>query len=293
MRVITHPLTARDAETTAFMRAAAAPTKGALRGVAARGPFDMIIGMTSLAEGVTYRSDVVGGIPGWWCLPADAKPGQVLLHLHGGWFHWGTAEAFRGLVSHLAHRIAIAAFIPDYRLAPEHPFPAGLQDVEACYRGLLEQGYRVVLSGDSAGGNLALALSTRVNPAATAAISPVTDLTFSGTSWTSHAEADFYFTRDQAEEIAASYLAGANPADPLASPLLGDLSRLPPIQIHVGDQEMLLDDSRRYVEKAGADAALEIWEGMPHGFAGAPGRLDAADAALDAIAAFFAERLAG
>ncbi len=296
MSVITHPLTARDAEVTAAMRAASAPHKGGLRGIAARTPFDAIIGMTTPAENVTYRPDIVGGISGWWCLPDGAKLGQALLHLHGGWFHWGTAEAFRGLVSHLARRAGVAAFVPDYRLAPEHPFPAGLNDVQACYRGLEELGYRIALSGDSAGGNLALVLSALTNPAGTVAISPVTDLTLSGASWTSHAEADFYFTRDQAAELAASYLAGADPRDPLASPLSGDLSRLPPVRVHVGDQEMLLDDSRRYVEKAvaaGADAALEIWEGMPHGFAGAAGRLEAADAALGAIGTFVAQRLAG
>lgn len=295
MTVTTHPLSDSDAKVTAAMRAAAAPNKGALRGIAGRGPFDMIIGLTTPAEGVTYRPDTIGGIAGWWCEPAGAKSGQVLLHLHGGWFHWGTAEAFRGLVGHLAQRTGVAAFIPDYRLAPEHPFPGGLQDAEACYRGLQTMGYRIALSGDSAGGNLALVLSGQVQPVATAALSPVTDLTLSGRSWTSHAEADFYFIREQAAEMAASYLAGANPTDPLASPLHGDLSHLPPIRVHVGDQEMLLDDSRRYVDRAvesGADISLDIWEGMPHGFSGAAGKLEAADAALQAIAVFLTEQLA-
>lgn len=295
MTVTTHPLSASDAAITAAMRAAAAPHKGALRGIDARGPFDMIIGLTALAEGVTYRPDKIGGIAGWWCEPAGAKPGLALLHLHGGWFHWGTAEAFRGLVGHLARRIGVAAFIPDYRLAPEHPYPAGLRDCEACYRGLETMGYRIALSGDSAGGNLALLLSALVQPVATAVLSPVTDLTLSGPSWTTHAGADFYFTREQAEELAISYLDGTNLADPLASPLHGDLSRLPPVRVHVGDQEMLLDDSRLYVERvkaAGADITLDIWEGMPHGFTGAAGKLEAADAALQAIAVFLAEKLA-
>lgn len=296
MTVTTHPLSAADSAITAALRAAAAPNKGALRGLAGRAPFDMIIGLTALAEDVTYRPDTVGGISGWWCDPVGAKPGLALLHLHGGWFHWGTAEAFRGLVGHLARRMGVAAFIPDYRLAPEHPFPAGLTDVEACYRGLLAMGRRIALSGDSAGGNLALVLCTLVQPVATAVVAPVTDLTLSGPSWTTHAEADFYFTRDQAEQMAAGYLAGADPMNPLASPLQGDLSRLPPVRVHVGDQEMLLDDSRRYVERAkaaGADIALDIWEGMPHGFPGAAGTLEAADAALQSIAAFLAKGLAG
>lgn len=294
MSSVTHPLTPQDKEVTAAMRAAAAPYKGGLRGIAAREPFDAIIGHTAPAEGVTFRPGEIGGIPGWWCSPPTPKPHAVLLHLHGGWFHWGSAQAYRALVGHIALRAGVEAFIPDYRLAPEHPFPAGLEDVQSCFRALTAAGYeRVLVSGDSAGGNLALTLAARFSPAAVAALSPVTDLSLSGPSWSSHAGADFYFTRDQAAELAGSYLAGADAADPQVSPLCGDLSRLPPLLIQVGDQEMLLDDARRYAEKAaaaGSDVRLEIWQGMPHGFQGAVGQLDAADRALDIVGAFLAGR---
>ena len=296
MSILTHPLSAHDAPIAAAMRAAAAPHKGKLRGIAARAPFDDLIGHTAPATGVTYRADSVGGVPGWWCVPPAPKAGVAVLHIHGGWFHWGSAQAFRNLVGHIALRAGAEAFVPDYRLAPEHPFPGGLADVLACFAGLRERGLsRIAVTGDSAGGTLALVLSKLVQPAATAVLSPVTDLTLSGASWKTHGEADFYFTRDQAEEMPRGYLAGRDPADPLVSPLFGDLTGLPPLRIHVGDQEMLLDDSRRFAERAlaaGTDVALEIWEGMPHGFTGAAGTLEAADGALDSIGAFLTEKLA-
>lgn len=285
------------------LRGLAVPNKGRMQGVGARGTFDTIMSKVSAPEGVTYRSDTVGGVPGWWCMPSDAAAGQALLHCHGGWFNWGTAEAFRHLVGHIAVRAKTEAFIPDYRLAPEHPFPAGLDDVEAAYDGLVAAGaQRIVILGDSAGGNLALSLlsilagrSDTLKPVGAVVLSPVTDLTLSGASWESRATADPYFTRVQVVELVRSYLAGHDPTDPLASPLYGSLVGLPPMRLHVGDDEMLLDDATRYTEQAVAaevDATLDIWNGMPHGFLSGVGHLSAADKALDAIGAFLTARLA-
>ena len=247
----------------------------------------------------------MGAVPGWWCTPNDAATGQALLHFHGGWVNWGIAEAFRHLVGHMAARAATEAFIPDCRLAPEHPFPAGLDDARSVYDGLLERGVRrIVILGDSAGGNLALSLlsilaarpaAVAIEPAGAVVLSPVTDLALTGASWQNRAVADPYFTRPQVVELVRAYLAGHDPADPLASPLYGHLAGLPPVRVHVGDDEMLLDDSRRYVERAvaaGVDATLDIWDGMPHGFLSGVGRLSAADKALDAIGGFLTERLA-
>ena len=304
-RVTTHPLTSEDAAVMAELRGLALPNKGRMHGVGARGTFDTIMSKVGAPEGVTYRSDTVGGVPGWWCILGDAAAGQALLHCHGGWFNWGTAEAFRHLVGHIAARARTEAFIPDYRLAPEHPFPAGLDDVQAAYDGLVGGGaQRIVILGDSAGGNLALSLlsilagrsSTHtVRPAGAVVLSPVTDLTLSGASWKSRATADPYFTQVQVVELVRSYLAGHDPADPLASPLYGSLVGLPPVRVDVGGDEMLLDDSTRYIEQAVAaevDATLDIWNGMPHGFLSGVGRLSAADKALDAIGAFLTARLA-
>jgi monoterpene epsilon-lactone hydrolase len=133
-----------------------------------------------------------------------------------------------------------------------------------------------------------------VLPAAAVALSPVTDLTLSGASIETRAEADPYFTRAQVEGLVRAYLGDANPADPLASPLLGDLRGLPPMRLYVGDDEILLEDSRRYVARAveaGVDAKLDVWLGVPHGFVGSVGNLSAANNALDAAGSFLSERL--
>ena len=302
--IVVHPLTPEDRNTIAAMRAMVEPNKGMLEGISARGPFDAIMARVAPAEGVSYRPDVIGGISGWWCLPTDARPRQAILHLHGGWFNWGSAEAFRHLVGHIARRAGVEAFVPDYRLAPENPFPAAIDDALASYHGLLERGAnRIALTGDSAGGNLALALLSRATaqasadrpaPAGAVVLSPVTDLTLSGKSWETRAAADPYFTLPQARQLVRSYIGSHDPADPLISPLYGTLSGLPPIRVHVGDAEVLLDDSLRYVERAidaGVDATADVWSGMPHGFLAGVGRLTAADQALDAIGTFLSARL--
>jgi epsilon-lactone hydrolase len=154
-----HPIAPADAAFMAGLRPMVEPNKGRLQGIAARAPFDGIMGHVAAAAGVTYRADTVGGISGWWCLPAEAEQGTAIRHLPGGGFNWGTAVAYRNLVGHIAARAHTGTFVPDYRLAPENPFPAGVRDVEACYSGLVALGFRAIaLSGDSAGGNLALVL---------------------------------------------------------------------------------------------------------------------------------------
>jgi acetyl esterase/lipase len=197
-------------------------------------------------------------------------------------------------------------FIPDYRLAPEHPFPAAVKDAEASYRGLVEQGTKkIALTGDSAGGNLALVLlsiataqagSARIAPEGAVLLSPVTDLALTGESFETRAEADPYFVKSQVAGLVRSYLGGNDPKNPLASPLYGDLAGLPPVRVHVGDDELLLDDSRRYVERAvaaGVDAKLDMWMGMPHGFVNGVGNMQAANQALRAIGTFLNDLLEG
>ena len=282
------------------MRAMAEPNKGRLRGVGARVAYDGLIERVAPPVGLEFRKDMVGGVAGWWCTPEGARPEQAILHLHGGWFNWGTAKAFQKLVGHIARSVGAAAFIPDYCLAPEHPFPAAAEDVQACYGGLVELGLRVALTGDSAGGNLALGLlasETRKGtaaPVAAVALSPVTDLTLQSASWETRAVADPFFVRDQVQELVDAYLKGHSPADAVASPLFGELTGLPPIRVHVGNDEVLLDDSLRYVERAlraGVDVQGHVWEGMAHGFLSGVGRMDASAQALEAIGAFLTQHL--
>ena len=294
-----HPVTPGDLAAITTLRGMVAAHKGKMQGTLAREPFNAISERVSSPEGVEYRPASVGGIPGTWCLPARAREGEVLMHLHGGWFNWGTAQAFRNLVGQIAIRSGVSAFIPDYRLAPEHPFPAAVDDVQTCYEALVQQGLKVAVSGDSAGGNLALVLASvaissgQVVPVGVAVLSPVTDLALTGPSFETKAEAEPYFTRAQVEGLVGAYLGTANPRNSLASPLYGDLQGLPPVQIHVGEDEILLDDSRRYFERAveaGNAVTLDIWEGMPHGFANTIGRTSAAALALDAIGQFLSGR---
>ena len=291
-----HALSQEDAGGARALRASVAAFKGKLTGTAARAPFDDLMERVAAPADVTFEADTVGGISGFWAKPARPRKGAVILHVHGGWFNLGSAHAYRNFVGHIASSAGTTTFIPDYRLAPEHPFPAAVTDVEACYRGLADKGIdKIAVVGDSAGGNLALVLlSTDIAPVGAVAISPVTDLPLTGESYTTRADADPYFTKPQVAGLVASYLGPTDPKHPLASPLYGDLSGLPPIRVHVGDDEVLLDDSRRYVERAvaaGVDIRLDIWMGMPHGFVTAVREFDAARQSLKAIGAFLTERL--
>ena len=299
-----HPLDPEDAATTAAMRSMVISSKGARPGIEARGQFDALMESVPPRDDVTFETDTLGGVPGLWVHPRDWRSSEAIVHLHGGWFNFGSAKAYRHLVGHIAARAGARAFVPDYRLAPEHPFPAAADDALACYRGLAERNvHRIALTGDSAGGNLALVLASRVTGegalsnatlVGVAVMSPVTDLTLSGATYETRAEADPLFTRPQVAQLVHSYLGGADASQPLASPLHGRHSGMPSTRIHVGDDEVLLDDSLRYVERAvaaGVDARADVWMGMPHGFPGSIGRLKAAAQALDAIGMFLTERL--
>ncbi len=137
---VVHPLNEEDSVAVAAVRSVVAPMKGKFEGTAGRGPFNGIMERVAVPEGVTFEAATVGGIPGWWAKSAQGKERAAIVHVHGGWFNWGTAQAFRNFAGHIALSAAADAFIPDYRLAPEHPFPAAVRDLEACYRGLVDKG---------------------------------------------------------------------------------------------------------------------------------------------------------
>jgi epsilon-lactone hydrolase len=301
--VVIHPLAPEDGVITAAILSAASSAKGAPAGPEARAQFDAFMKSVVPRDDVAVETETLGGIPGLWVKPASARSGEAILHLHGGWFNFGSAKAYHHLVGHIAARAGAKAFIPDYRLAPEHPFPAATDDVLACYQAPGAGVHRITLTGDSAGGNLALGLASRIAGASNratlagvAVLSPVTDLTLSSARFDTRADADPFFTRSQVAALVRSYLGSADPKGPLASPLAARLSGIPPVRIHVGDDEVLLDDSRRYVDRAvaaGVDAHLDVWMGMPHGFPASVGKLKAASQALDAVADFLAQRLQG
>jgi acetyl esterase/lipase len=284
----------------AALRQATAPHKGEPMGPEARPMFDAMMAAAPAAEGVRFEPGEVGGVPGWWCRPANADPGRRLLYVHGGGYVLGSAVAFRNLAGQFAARAKAEAFLPDYRLAPEHPFPAAIEDVVAAYRGLQALGgARIGVAGDSAGGGLTLALlpilaSEGALPAAAAVMSPWTDLALTGNSLDSRADADPIFTRGVLQAMADNYAQGGNKADPRMSPLYAPLAGLPPIRIDVGGDEVLLDDSVRFAARAaeaGVDVSLSVWAGMPHVFQSSLGHLLASERSLDAIGAFLSGRL--
>jgi len=304
LTTIRHPFQAKDREPMAHLREAAAPAKGHL-GPEIREVFDQMMEITPDAPGVIYEETLVGKIPGWWCRPIEALEGAAILYLHGGAYVVGSARADRHLAGQLAMRAKVAAFVAEYRLAPEYPFPAAVEDAVAAYRSLADQGFTAIsLSGDSAGGGLALAtLALMVDearmgvvprPRGVAVMSPWTDLALSGETLETLAEADPLLTKESLARAASMYLGNHDSSDPRASPLYGDLAGLPPIRLHVGEDEVLLDDSRRYAQRvvaAGGVAELHIWEGMTHVFPSSVGTFAASDMALENLGAFLNQSL--
>jgi epsilon-lactone hydrolase len=297
---VRHPLSDKDREAVAAMRKEVAPFKGKMGDPSARPPFDEVMEHTPDARGVTCETRAVGGVPGISCTPESTRPGAAILYLHGGAYVLGSANAYRHLAGQIAARAKADVFIAEYRLAPEHRFPAALDDARAAYRGLVEGGARrIAIVGDSAGGGLALALlsivqSEAVAPVAAVVMSPWTDLALTGGSLEGRADDDPLLTKAMLSKTASSYLDGHDPRDPLASPLYGALAGRPPIQMHVGTSEILLDDTRRYAEKAraaGAEAVAHVWEGMTHVFPSSVGTLEAAEKALSLMATFLDGRL--
>jgi len=246
----------------------------------------------------------LGGIPVIVIDIADVEPRGTIFHIHGGGFALGSAAGSAGLASALARKTGMRAVSAGYRLAPEHPYPAALQDVTAAYRALAGQAGsagHIVVSGESAGGNLAIELLIAgqaeglTMPAAALLLSPITDLTMTGSSYAGKAHADPAISARAIRTRAADYLAGTDPADPRVSPLFADLSGLPPLLIQAGSHEVLLDDATRLAAKAAADdvaVILDITPGVPHVFQVFAALLDEGDAALNRAARFIQDNTA-
>ena len=289
MKIINHSINPQDHESVAKMRTYAATRTG---GGFDRASYDKLVELTPNAPDVAYQEAKVGGEAGWWCLPKGRDKSAAILYLHGGAYILGSAKAYRNFAGQVASHAGVAAFVVDYRLAPEHIFPAAIDDSIAAFQGLSQAFTSVAVVGDSAGGGLALALAeTKLprRPAAVAVLSPMTDLALTGETITSNAGADFILNKYALAGAASQYLGPNDVRNPWASPLYGDLTGLPPISIHVGEGEILLDDSRRFAQRAGGDITLHIWEGMPHVFPQSVGVLVAAEEALVDMGAFIRE----
>jgi acetyl esterase/lipase len=220
-----------------------------------------------------------GGVLGAWITPDAARIDKVVLYLHGGGFRLGSIRSHRSLIARIAAACGCRVLAIDYRLAPEHRFPAALEDAQAAFLWLREQGFAasdIAIAGDSAGGGLALGCMLALRdqdlgvPCAAALLSPWTDLTASGASYTSRAARDPVHTRAMILALASNYLGdGVDPRHPLASPLFADLRGLPPLLIQAGDRETVLDDARALADKAtaaGLDTRLEVYDEMIHVF---------------------------
>jgi len=219
-----------------------------------------------------------GGVPAEWVSAPGCDTGRAILYLHGGGYAIGSLNTHRRLAYDISAASAAKVLLIDYRLAPEHPFPAAVDDAAAAWRWLLQQGFsasRLAIAGDSAGGGLTIATLVNLRdkklllPACAVALSPWVDLEGLGNSITTRAAQDPMVQKDGLMWMAKMYLAGQDPKTPLAAPLHADLKDLPPVLIQVGSAETLLDDAIRVAEKmhaAGVDARLAIWPNMLHVF---------------------------
>ena len=232
--------------------------------------------MTQMDKRLSIERVDIDGLPAAWLRPADADEKKALIHLHGGGYVTGFVDSHLMMCVPMAKALKRNMLLPEYRLAPAHPFPAALEDSLKTYRWLLAQGIDsqdIVLSGDSAGGGLALATTLSLRdageplPGAVICISPWADLTNRGRSHTANADVESVLRTDVLNEWALYYTDASNLTNPLVSPVYADLRGLPPLLIQVGRDEILLDDSITLAEKAkstGVDVTLRIWDDMWH-----------------------------
>lgn len=225
---------------------------------------------------VGIEAMTLGGRPAEMLSPPGHHNNTVLLYLHGGGYVMGSIRSHRQLAAHLSAAAKMQTLIIDYRLAPEHPFPAALEDALSAYRSILSNGLPtggIMLAGDSAGGGLCVSLLTFLKkkrwplPGACVLMSPWVDLSMRGNSWHRNAPHDVLVNQTAARRMASLYLNGRDAIDPMASPLYADLSMLPPLLVQVGSNEVLMDDAVALHEKAkrcGVSSFIEIWDGMPH-----------------------------
>jgi epsilon-lactone hydrolase len=251
-------------------------------------------------EDVCYRNDRIGGVEAIWALPVGADRSRVIVYTHGGGFAVGSADSHRKLAGHLAKALDITAVILHYRRAPEHPFPAQIEDAVAACKALLDKGVdarKITTAGDSAGGNLAIASVLKMRdlglplPGSVIVFSPWLDMALRGATLETNSATDALVGRPILEAMVGMFLGGkTGPRDPLANPLENDFKGFPPLYITAGGDETLLSDSEALHAKAkaqGVKTALSIVPGMQHVFPALSGRAPEADQELGRIAAWY------
>jgi len=250
-------------------------------------------------ENVCYKSDHVGGVEAIWALPVGADTSRVIVYTHGGGFAVGSADSHRKMAGHLAKALGVTAVILHYRRAPEHPFPAQIEDAVAAYKALLAKGYdakKISTAGDSAGGNLAIASVLKFRdlglplPGAVIAYSPWLDMAMRGATLTTNAATDALVGKPILEAMAGMFLGEADALNPLANPLENDFTGFPPLYIAAGGAETLQSDSESLHAKAkaqGVKTTLSVVPGMQHVFPALSGRAPEADQEVARIAAWY------
>jgi acetyl esterase/lipase len=249
-------------------------SQGAIEGM--RRSLEEMTGGFSFDGSAAYRRVNAGGVTAEWVTAEGSADGRVVLYLHGGGYVIGSVQTHRILMAGLSQASGARVLGLDYRLAPEHPFPAAVEDAISAYRWLLAEGYDpagISVAGDSAGGGLTVAALVQIRylglpmPGAAVCISPWVDMEGIGESMETRSEADPMVKKDGLEFMARTYLGGSDSRAPLAAPLYADLRGLPPTLIQVGDAEVLLDDSTRLAgiaREAGVDVKMDVWDDMIH-----------------------------
>jgi epsilon-lactone hydrolase len=244
----------------------------------ARKGLESLSALTPIAQDITVEKVDIEGIPAEWVTAPNAVDDRVFLYLHGGAYIMGSCNTHRYLASKLSHSTAARVLVPEYRLAPENPYPAAIEDAVRVYRSLLTSGIspkNIVIGGDSAGGGLTLATLLSLKdaneplPALAVLLSPWTDMEGTGESMVTRAESDPWLSPEATRLSPRLYIRDLDPCHPLVSPIYADLTGLPPMLVHVGNDEILLSDAARLVDRARAasvEVDFKIWEDMWHVF---------------------------
>lgn len=279
-----------------------AAVMAASRGVDLRG-IDGAYSLAAEPTAVTYEETEVAGIAALRAAPIEADAELMVVYFHGGGFISGSKETHRKLAGHLAKVVGAPVLVPDYRLAPEHPFPAQVEDARAIFRALLDGGHepgQIALAGDSAGGYIAVAAALGLVrdgesvPAGLVAFSPWFDLAAEGATFDSHAGVDIAISRELADGTSPLFLGGYSATDPEVNLMYADLAGLPPAFLTCGSHETLLDSVERFADSArhsGVDVTLQVADELPHVYQLLAGRLREADASISEAGAWLLRKL--